>query len=298
MGGHLFLTGGTGYVGRHLLRALGAGDYGKIVCLSRGNPPDAPRNVEFIKADLLESAAYAPALTECDTVLHMAAVTGKSRPAEYFRVNREGTKALIGECRRAGVKRIIYVSTIAAKFRNQNRYYYAQSKRQAEELVATSGLRYTIVRPTIVMGKQAAVLEGLSRLASAPVLPIFGNGRALVQPVSVHDLAVCLSEILRGGFEGRTLEIGGPQILSMEELLVKIRRARGRAAGPAIHLPAAFIAAAVGLVEGALLPVLPFTAGQIASFLNDGTAAPDPCVREWQTRMENIDQMLSSVKPA
>ena len=65
-------------------------------------------------------------------MLHLAAVTGKNRPAEYFRVNREGTRALVDECRRRRVKRIIYISTIAAKFQDQRRYYYAQSKHQAE----------------------------------------------------------------------------------------------------------------------------------------------------------------------
>ena len=295
----LFITGGSGYIGSRLLETLDSREYGKLVCLSRVKPPAARANIESVQADLLDSASYAPALAECDTVLHMAAVTGKSRPAEYFRVNREGTKALIAECRRSGVRRFIYVSTIAAKFRDQSRYYYAQSKRQAEELVASSGLTYTIVRPTIVMGKGAPVLEGLSRLAAAPVLPIFGNGRALVQPVFVHDLIACLAEILKDeAFANRTVEIGGPQVLSMEELLVKIRRAGGKGDGPVVHLPAGFIAAGIGMIEKMLLPLLPFTAGQIASFVNDGTATSDSQLTEWQTRMQSVDQMLSSLNPA
>ena len=167
MTGSLFVTGGSGYIGRHLLRSLDSHRYSKIVYLSRAAPASAPSG-EVIRADLLEGSAYAEALKGCDTVLHMAAVTGKSRPAEYFRVNREGTRMLIGECCRAGVRRFIYVSTIAVKFRDQHRYYYAQSKCQAEELVRSSGLQYTIVRPTMVMGKGAAVMEGLSRLACAP----------------------------------------------------------------------------------------------------------------------------------
>lgn len=227
----LFITGATGYIGSRVLSSLDRRNYRRIICLSRAKPAAAQAGVEYVLADLLDSGAYSGALSQCDTVLHMAAVTGKSRPAEYFRVNREGTRTLAGESLRAGVKRFVYVSSIAAKFRDQSRYYYAQSKRQAEEVVASSGLAHTIVRPTMVMGKGAPVLEGLARLASAPVLPIFGNGRARVQPVSVNDLTTCLLDILKGGFEGGTLEIGGPQILSMEELLVKIRRAGERQTG-------------------------------------------------------------------
>jgi NADH dehydrogenase len=294
----LFLTGGGGYIGRRLLGGLDHTRYSKIICLTRSGALGAPSHVEFVKADLLDSSAYAEALRKCGTVLHLAAATGKSTPEEYFRVNREGTRTLIDACRDASVERFIYISSIAAKFRDQRRYYYAQSKLQAEELVRSSGLRYTIVRPTMVMGRGAPVLQSLSRLAAAPVLPIFGSGRAQVQPVSVDDLVACLGEILAGGaFDGRTVEIGGPQILSMEELLVKIRRARGKAAGPVLHLPAGLIAASVGILEKMLLPLLPFTAGQIASFVNDGTAAPDPQVREWQARMQPVEAMIV-LKPA
>jgi nucleoside-diphosphate-sugar epimerase len=294
----VFVTGGTGYIGARFLLSPAARRYGRIVCLSRV-PAKGFSNVEYVRADLFDSSTYASALAGCDTVLHMAAVTGKSRPSEYFRVNGEGTKALLDQCVRAGGKRFIYVSSIAAKFRDQTRYYYAQSKVQAEKLVAASGLRYTIVRPTMVIGKGSPVLEGLIRLASAPVLPVFGNGRALVQPVSVNDLVACLDEILRSdAFENRTVEIGGPQVLSVEEFLVKIRRARGKAGGPVLHLPAKWIAAAVGVVEKALLPLLPFTAGQIASFVNDGAVSADAWVAQWQTHMESVDRMLLSTTAA
>jgi NADH dehydrogenase len=294
----LFVTGGTGYIGSRLLRRLDPGRYHRVVCLHRA-PAQSDGRLEHVRADLLDPASYASALAGCDTVLHMAAVTGKSRPEEYFRVNREGTKALLGECHRAGVKRIIYVSSIAAKFRDQRRYYYAQSKRQAEEAVAASGLRYTIVRPTMVMGEGAPVLQALARLAGAPVLPIFGNGRALVQPVSVNDLVACLEGILSSDdVDRRTIEIGGPQVLSVEELLVRIRRGMGRREGPVLHLPAGLIAAALGMAEKALLPLLPFTAGQIASFINDGSAAADERVARWQSRMENVDRMLASTATA
>jgi len=60
-----------------------------------------------------------------------------------------------------------------------------------------------------------------------------------------------------------------------------------------MHLPAGPIAGVVGLLEKILLPVLPFTAGQIASFVNDGTIEPDVRVAEWQTRMQRIDRMLA-----
>ena len=290
----LFVTGVDGYLGRHLLSRLDPARYDKVRALTRREPraQAAPDGVAFIHGDLLERSAYSTSLAECDTILHMAAVTGKARPQEYFRVNRGGTKALLDEARRAGVRRFFFISSIAARFQDQSRYYYAQSKRQAEELVARSGIPYAILRPTIIMGPGAPVIDSLAKLAGAPVVPIFGDGRARVQPVSVGDLAACLlSMVEHGGFEREVIEIGGPEALSIEELLLKIRRARYGKPARVLHLPVRPIAAVLGALEKFLFPVLPVTAGQLASFTYDGTAQssfPGPCAPR-----ETIEEVLS-----
>ena len=87
--------------------------------------------------DLGTPAAYLDALRGCDTVVHLAAVTGKAKPTDYFRVNREGTRALVDAAKAAGVRQLLHVSTIAVKYRDEQRYFYAHSKRDAR-LWATS----------------------------------------------------------------------------------------------------------------------------------------------------------------
>jgi NADH dehydrogenase len=232
----------------------------------------------------------------CDTVLHLAAATGKHAPAEYFRVNRDGTEALVLEARRAGVQRFLHVSTIAVKFRDKSRYYYAQSKQLGEAIVAQSGLRWTIIRPTIILGRDSPALKALARLAALPVVLVFGDGRAPVQPVFVDDLAACLVAMLENELpEGRTVEIGGPEVLSIEDLVLRIRRARGGGVVPVIHLPARPIAACLGWMEPFLRPLLPFTAGQLASYINAGTITPDPWVAQWQSQMKGVDEILRLV---
>jgi NADH dehydrogenase len=293
----LFLTGASGFVGSSLLARLSEDSARRIICLGRRKPTVSPaRNVEFLEGDLLNRASYAAALQGCDTVLNLAAATGKKSPAEYFRVNRDGTEALAREARCAGVQRFLHVSTIAVKFLDKSRYYYAQSKEQAEAVVAQSGLRWTIVRPTIVLGPNSPVLEALSSLSALPVVPVFGDGRALVQPIFVNDLVECLVAVLDDEqLDGRTLEVGGPEALSIEDLLLRIRRAQGGGKAPIIHLPARPIAALLGWLEPFLRSLLPFTAGQLASYTNAGTAHPDPWVAQFQSRMKNVDEMLGAL---
>jgi nucleoside-diphosphate-sugar epimerase len=297
MTGSIFLTGASGYLGSRLLSRLAADGAQRIVCLCRRKPVDSlSGNVEFVQGDLLERESYAGAITGCDTVVHLAAATGKHTPAEYMRVNRDGTEALALEAGRAGVRRFLHVSTIAVKFPDKSDYPYAQSKQQAEAIVAKTGLRWVVVRPTLILGKNAPGLISLSRLAGLPIVPIFGDGRTLVQPVFVDDLAACLAAILKEDrFECQTMEIGGPEVLSIEDLLLRIRRAEGGRGTPVIHLPAGPIAACLGWVEPFLRPLLPFTAGQLASFSNAGTIDPDPWVKEQQAKMKCVDEILQSV---
>jgi NADH dehydrogenase len=283
-GASVFITGSSGFLGRSLLEKLSAPGNRRIVCL-----PQRP------KGDILEPKSYAESLKGCDTVLHLAAVTGKQAPSEYFRVNRDGTESLLREAERAGVRRFVFVSSISAKFKNQRHYYYAQSKLQAESLVKNSRLPWIIVRPTMIFGKGSAVLAGLAKLASLPFIPLFGDGQTRVQPVQVADLAQILADILDDEtLNNRLLEIGGPEAVSMERLMQLIRLSSLNKEGKVVHLPVGPLAEFLSFIEPVLRPVLPLTAGQLASFHNNGVADPDPWVAQRQTGMKTIKEMLAS----
>jgi NADH dehydrogenase len=292
----IFVTGGAGYLGRYVVKRLAESASRRVVCLVRGPAPDGlPPNVRYIRGDLLDTGAYSHALTGCDVVLHMAAATGKHSPQEFRSANRDATEVLLNEARQRGVGRFLFVSSIATKFHNLFRYFYAETKQQAEKLVASSGLRWTIVRPTMILGRDAPVLAALARLAGLPVIPVFGNGSVPVQPIFVDDLADCLIGLLdENGMDGVTLEVGGPETLTIEDLMLRIRRSAGKRPAMVLHLPASLTGRCLGLMEPFLLPVLPFTAGQLASFCNPGTTAAHPWVAERQNRMLGVSAMLEA----
>ena len=290
----LFVTGAGGYVGSYLLRAVPPDRYERVYCLGRREPaPGTPGYLEWIRADLLEPARYQKGLAACDTVVHLAAATGKNRPEAFFRVNRDGTAALVEACRQSSTRKFLHVSTIAVKFPDLSRYPYAESKKQAEEIVRQSGLPFTILRPTIITGPRAPVLEGIFRLAGAPIVPVFGGGRTLVQPVYVEDLIAVIVGFLNGGaFENRTIDVGGPETLGMEEFLLKARAIRSGKPPRILHLPGRMWIPLLGFLEKFLLPVMPVTAGQLTSFTSDGTAEESPLLTEWHGGMKGIDEVL------
>jgi nucleoside-diphosphate-sugar epimerase len=288
----ILLTGASGFLGRRLLERM-AERAGRIVSFGNRKPAVAGNSIEFVPGDLLDSGRCRQAVTGCETIVHLAAATGKHRRAEYFRVNRDGTQVLLQQAHEAGVKRFLYISTIAVNFADKFRYHYAESKQQAEALVRNSVFNWTIIRPTMIFGAGSPVQAGFERLAMLPIVPVFGDGRVLVQPILVDDAADLILDILdSNAFDGRTVEAGGPERLTIEDLLQRMRRAAGLRNYRAVHLPLKPLSLCLAAMEPVFGPLLPITAGQLASFRNSGTAAPDECIAARAKHMRGVDEML------
>ncbi|MEO8140612.1 MAG: NAD(P)H-binding protein [Gemmatimonadota bacterium] len=301
--GPLFLTGATGFVGRRLLERLPPAQHSEVRCLTR-HPAQLPATrgdgirLESVVGDLTSPDRWAERLAGVETVLHLGALTGKARGESFEAVNHVATRGLLARARAAGVTRFIFVSSVAVGFPDQRHYPYAHSKARAEQAVLASGLDTLIVRPTMVLGPGSAVLTGLSRLATAPAGIVFGAGKLPVQPIHVDDLAdLLIAALALQPLGGRTVDAGGAEVLELNELLRQIRvRATGRP-GPMLHLPLAPIRAALAAIEPLAFSLLPFTAGQLASFANAGTARPDPLVTRLHRPILDLAAMLSTARP-
>ena len=281
LAGPMLLTGGSGFVGRRLLASLRGAEL-DLRCLVRDadhlaavEPPEP--TWRYAPGRLEDPSSYRAALEGVRTVLHLAATTGKAPRAEHFAVNREATRALLEAARAAGVARFVFVSSIAAGFVDRRHYHYAEAKRAAERAVAESGLDVAILRPTMIFGPRSPLARGIARLAALPIGIRFGPGDVLVQPIHVDDVVAAIRALAaREPLGGLVVEAGGPEQLSLRELLVRLReRVRGRR-GPFLAIPVGPTRAALALLEPALLPLLPLTAGQLAGFVNPGVAAPAP----------------------
>ena len=296
--GPLFVTGATGFLGRRLIAALAPLDV-ELTCLVRTPGALTPQLTgrprwRAAVGDLAGLALDSVPLGGARTIIHLAALTGRASGGQFFEANVAGTRALISAARSAGVTRLVFVSSIAASFPDRRFYPYAESKCAAEALVRESGLDTVILRPTMIFGPGSPVFNGLAKLAAGPAALALGGGRARVQPIHADDvvrLLLALATMERLG--GRILEAGGPEILSMRELLVRIRRQLKGVTGPVLSLPLEPLRTLLGLIEPLALPVLPLTAGQLASFANDSVASPDPWIREHMQGFRTVDQMLA-----
>lgn len=298
----IFMTGATGVVGRALLARL-AGDKrgaGKnmipVTALSRNVSAFPEPGVKAVHGRLSEPDAWLDQLADSSEVIHMAALTGKAKPSEFQRVNVEGTRALIEQCKKVGVRRFLFISSIAAKFPEHDAYPYGRSKLEAEAVVRASGLDWTIVRPTIVMSRRAKIWHSLESLAGLPIVPIFGPGSARIQPIHADDLAVCLNAWLDDpSYDGGEYDLGGPEVLTFRDFLARIHRRKRGGDATFLRLPGKSAIAVLRHVEKVLLPLLPMTAGQLYSFVYDSTAEANRLAAPFQAQQRNVDLMLDDL---
>jgi uncharacterized protein YbjT (DUF2867 family) len=177
----LAVTGGTGFVGRHLLRMALAAGY-DVRALTRGwKPPED--EISWVDGALDRPDALLKLCTGADAVIHIAGLINGSSQA-FDTVNVGGTAAIIDAARKAGVRRFIHVSSLAA--REPELSYYGRSKAKSERLVAASGLEWTIIRPPAVYGPGDRETLELFKMARRGFVALPPAGRFSV--IHVEDL--------------------------------------------------------------------------------------------------------------
>jgi NADH dehydrogenase len=296
MTGTVFVTGATGFIGGRLM-ATAPADRPRLKLFSRqARPPPGP-DIEIVTGDLLRSETYEAALAGVETVVHMAALTGKCAPDDYRRVNVEATARLVEASVRAGVRNVLLVSSIAAGYPNKRFYPYARSKAEGERVVAESGLAFTILRPTIVLGGPSPAWASLARIAGLPIIPLLSGPRAVhVQPVHVDDVARALWTVVQAGrFRGETFDVGGKDPLTMEAFLGAIHTGLKDRPPRFLPMPLGPIRVALAAVEPVARPVLPATAGQFAVFANDSAVRPNWLMDQLSPGMPETRRLIADL---
>lgn len=270
----LFLTGATGYIGGHVLRRLRARGE-RIRCLVLpGESLDgaAGDGVEVVRGDVTHLADLLGAGDRVDTVVHCAALMLPNRGDRIRQVNVEGTRNVIRFAQEHGARRFIYFSAVSAVYRCKN--VYGESKAAAEALVAASGLDYTILRPTMVYGRDGGLhFQELVRLVRrAPgALAVLGSGQARLQPVWVEDVVRAVDLVLdQPAAVGKTYGVAGATVVTFDEYVDLLSTTLGRRAPFKVHVPLALCTAAGQFIEWLVGPTV-FSPAALRGINEDAT---------------------------
>ena len=215
------ITGGTGFVGRHLARALLAQGH-SVTLLARGADQREPeiRNlprVNFTSADLSDISALECAFAGCDAVAHLAGINRELGSQTYQRVHIQGTANVVEAARRSSVRKIVLLSFLRARPNCGSPYH--ESKWAAEELVRNSHIPYTILKAGMIYGHGDHMLDHLSRaFHTLPVLATVGFRQKPVRPLAVEDLMRVLSaSLVDGRLMNQTIAITGREELLLSD---------------------------------------------------------------------------------
>jgi NADH dehydrogenase len=235
----ILVTGATGFVGGHVVRALRA-DSRDVRALVR-NPGRADalvkQGVDLAAGDVTDPASLRAALTGADTVIHLVAIR-QGRPEQFQRVMIDGTRNLLAAAKEAGVQRFIHMSALGTRAETKDLVPYFGAKWAMEQDVKASGLPYVIFRPSFIFGTDGGILPTFATIAKvAPVTPITGNGRQRIQPIWADDVGAYFSKAVDlDAATNQTFELGGPDAVPWNEFWERLKRARG-SRRPSVHVP-------------------------------------------------------------
>ena len=227
----VLVTGSTGFLGRRLVHKLIEHNY-QVRCLVR--TPGRERifergSVDVYYGDLDNADALASACQGVDQVIHLVAVIRESGSATYDAINHLGVEQVLEAAKGAGsVSQFVHISAVGAV--NDPSLPYLRSKWQGEQAVINSGLTYITIRPSLIFGEGDEFINSLAAAVRLfPVVPVIAGGRNRLQPIWVDDLAQCIAlSLSRHDLHGHTLELGGPDQLSYNQIVDIISRTMNR----------------------------------------------------------------------
>jgi uncharacterized protein YbjT (DUF2867 family) len=289
----VLVTGGTGFVGPKIVHALrAAGKEVKALVRRRDRAHSlAAWGCELAEGDITDAATLRRAADGCDVIVHLVAILA-GRPAEFERVMEQGTRDLIDAAREGGVRRFVLMSALGTREDTRDLVPYLRAKWEMEQTVKQSGLEHVIFRPSFIFGPDGGSLQiFLRQVRWSPITPIVGPGTQRIQPIWIEDVAAYFAQgVELAQAANRTFELGGPDIVTWNELYARIRRVLGKRR-PTIHLPFGLVRAGALVVER--LPGAPISRDQVAMIeLGDNVVSDDTADATFDVRLLPLDDQI------
>lgn len=279
MQGLVTVFGGTGFIGRQVVRALAK--QGLRVRAAARQPGRGYRlrmlgdvgQIEVVQANIRDKVSIARAVEGAEAVVNLVGILRETGRQRFLAIQGMGARNIAEAARDAGARRLVQISAIGADADGASKY--ARSKAEGEAAVRDVFPGATIVRPSIVFGPEDDFFNRFGQMASiSPALPLIGGGRTKFQPIYVGDLAAAIAQAASSdAFAGQTYELGGPAVHDFKALLTFVCTETGR---KRILVPLPFpIAGLLGMAGDVAGMVIapPITSDQVELLRTDNVAS-------------------------
>ena len=292
----VLVTGGTGFVGREIVKRLHRDGHSLRLLARRPQSPQIQRitaltPVEVYPGDILQREPLDGAFEGVTAAVHLVGIISECGPSTFERIHAEGTAAIVRASERAGVRRFLHMSALGTRPQAVSRYH--QSKWAAEQTVRNSALDFTIFRPSLIFGPEDHFANLFAQIARfSPVVPLIGRPNARFQPVAVETVADAFAKALETPASfGQTCDLCGPERLTLSEMIDAILAATGRKRWK-FRVPPSLARCQAALLEW-LCPKLPGKApplnrDQLLMLEEDNLGDPEPANRLFNLRQEGF----------
>jgi NADH dehydrogenase len=294
--GRIAVTGANGNLGRALARRLAAQrpPRASVRCLVRSERAAAavralPGAPELEIVDWRDAERLARATEGCDALVHLVGILKETAGARYADAHEGAARALACAAKRAGFRRIVYLSILGARADSPNACL--ASKGRAEAILLESPLATTVLRVPMVLGEQEPASAALRARARARVVPLVRGGASLEQPIDAADVVeAILAALARPALAGKAIDLAGPESLPRREL---VRRAAALAGGRPrfVSIPLAPVHLLAALAARWLSDP-PLTPAMLGVLEHDDRIDPEPACRMLGIRLTPLDETL------
>ncbi len=217
--------GGSGFVGRNVVRALVKRGYRVRAAVRRPDlaghlqPLGRVGQVVAVQANIRDRASVERAVAGADHIVNLVGILHETGRQRFDAVQGQGPATIAEAARHAGVRNFVQVSSIGADANSDSAYARSKAAGEAAVLKAMPGA--VVMRPSIVIGPEDSFFNQFAEMARiSPVLPLIGGGHTRFQPVFVGDVAEAVARAVDGGARGGAVyELGGPEVRTFRELM-------------------------------------------------------------------------------
>lgn len=272
----VFVTGGTGFVGREILKQLLSAGHEVRALVRKGSQDKLAvhQKLETHVGDVTDAGSLVGALEGCDAVIHLVGIIREfpGRGITFRKMHVTATENMLEACDEQGVQRFLHMSSNGTRENGSTAYH--RTKWQAEQLVRASDLDWTIFRPSLIFGRGSEFVKMLTELIRrVPVVPVIGDGQYRMQPVSVAQVAESFVRAL-GMPEsiGATYHQGGGESYSYDAILDLTGRAMDREKVVKVHQPLFMIKPMIKMLQG--FEQFPITEDQLKMLVEGNICDP------------------------
>jgi NADH dehydrogenase len=273
-GSLVVVFGGSGFVGRHAVRALAQQGWRVRAAVRRPDlaghlqPMGAVGQIQPVQANLRFPDSVRRAVEGAQAVVNLVGILAKAGPQTFQAVHVEGARAVANAARDAGAKTLVHVSALGADGRAKSNY--ARTKAAGETAVLGEMPDAVILRPSLVFGPEDQLFNRFAEMARmSPFMPLIGGGRNKLQPVYAGNVGSAIAAACAGrASPGSIYELGGPEVITFRQLL---ERAQAWSARKRPYLRIPFWAAKLGALLTVPLPngLRPLTVDQVRMLQSD-----------------------------